>query len=545
MTDIYSLKDNNNNLIYPLSHEKAIKCSDGTMLDAKLEQISNSISNGSTGDSTTVEVTKDITVASEGNTTIPSTASQQEVLVEFTSGSGSNNVPTFTNLITDTTTLQKTGVTATTINADELEYSAIGQDKSGYFRFTVSNLTANHTYYCSIWAKSTTAFPISIISTKPGNTTTDYTRFSSINTYTSGTWYIGFDTGTKNSSDTYAFKKALLIDLTELYGQGNEPTKEEFDAALGDAWCLGTYNSSSSSPSADFIINSYKSDNSLLDTFNSSSDTNIIIIGGGYVNVSGNSIPQTITLKNVTYTEQQASGGSSVTTREFVGIKWACIGDSLTDSTINASNKYHKIIAEKTGITVQELAKGGTGYTAGYDSSNTFYDRIANIDADTDIVTLFGSVNDWKNNEHNSLCKQIGTVKDVYDNNKTVIENTFCANLNKTFDALFAKVPTAQVLVFGPMPYYGVNQTYFKNARQALIDICANRHITYVDMFDSTGFYRVMDNSEYATAYTTDFKGTNYDTQTSFGHPNNDAHLKIIAPIFLSELRKHLPGNLA
>lgn len=545
MTDIYSLKDNNNNLIYPLSHEKAIKCSDGTMLDAKLEQISNSISNGSTGDSTTVEVTKDITVAIEGNTTIPSTASQQEVLVEFTSGSGSsgsNNVPTFTNLITADTTLQKTGVTTTTVNANELEYSCVGQDKSGYFRFTVSNLTANHKYYCSLWAKSTTAFPISIISTRVGNTTTDYARFSSINTYTSGTWYIGFDTGTKNSSDTYAFKKPLLIDLTELYGEGNEPTKEEFEAVLGDAWCLGTYSPSSSPlPSADFIINSYKSDDSLLDTFNSNSDTNIIIIGGGYVNVSGNSIPQTITLKNVTYTEQQASGGSSVTTREFVGIKWACIGDSLTDSSINANTKYHKLIANKTGITVQELAKGGTGYTAGYANNDTFYDRIANIDADTDIVTLFGSVNDWKNNQHNSLCKQIGTASDTYDDSKTVIENTFCANLNKTFDALFTKVPTAQVIVFGAMPYYGVNQTYFGNARQALIDVCANRHITYVDMFDATGFYRIMNNADYAAAYTTDFKGTNYDSQTSFGHPNNAAHEKIIAPLFLAELRKHLP----
>ena len=278
-----------------------------------------------------------------------------------------------------------------------------------------------------------------------------------------------------------------------------------------------------------------------MDTFTSSSDTNIIILGGGYVNVSGDSIPQTITLKNVTYTEKQSGGGPSVTTKEFVGIKWACIGDSLTDSTINATKKYHKLIAEKTGITVQELAKGGTGYTAGYDSHNTFYDRIANIDVDTDIVTLFGSVNDWKNNQYNSLCKEIGTVKDVYDSNKTVIENTFCANLNKTFDALFAKVPTAQVIVFGAMPYYGVNYNYFEQVRKALIDVCADRHITYVDMFDTTGFYRIIDNANYATAYTTDFTGTNYDSQKSFGHPNNEAHKKIIAPLFLAELRKHLP----
>ena len=91
------------------------------------------------------------------------------------------------------------------------------------------------------------------------------------------------------------------------------------------------------------------------------------------------------------------------------------------------------------------------------------------------------------------------------------------------------------------MPYYGVNYTFFEQVRKALIDVCASRHITYVDMFDSTGFYRIMDNADYATAYTTDFAGTNYDSSTPFGHPNNEAHEKIIAPLFLAELRKHLP----
>lgn len=216
------------------------------------------------------------------------------------------------------------------------------------------------------------------------------------------------------------------------------------------------------------------------------------------------------------------------------------VGDSLSDSSINADTKYHKIIKEKTGITIQELAKGGTGYTAGYSTNDTYYDRILTLDTDCDIVTIFGSVNDWKNNQYNSLCKEIGTISDTYDDSKSVIENTFYANLNRTFDALVDRVPKAQIIVFGAMPYYGVNQTYFKNVRDALIAVCNDRHIPYNDMFDSTGFYRIMNNGIYAQAYTTDYSGTNYDTQTSFGHPNNLAHKKIIAPMFLTELRKHL-----
>lgn len=232
-----------------------------------------------------------------------------------------------------------------------------------------------------------------------------------------------------------------------------------------------------------------------------------------------------------------SSGGSSATI-DWSNIKWAVIGDSLTDSTINADKKYHQIIKEKTGIQVQELGKGGTGYTAGYNLNNAFIDRISSISSDTDIVTLFGSVNDWKNNAHNILCKEIGTANDIYDDSKTVIENTFCANLNKTFDKLNEVCPNAQVIVFGAIPYFGVNQERFKDVRDALKSVCETRHIPYVDMFDSTGFYKIMNVEEYATTYTTDFNGNNYNTQTSFGHPSNLAHKKIIAPKFFEELKK-------
>ena len=223
---------------------------------------------------------------------------------------------------------------------------------------------------------------------------------------------------------------------------------------------------------------------------------------------------------------------------DWSNIKWAVIGDSLSDSTVNANKKYHQIIKEKTGIQVQELAKGGTGYTAGYTSNERYIDKISAISPDTDIVTLFGSVNDWKNNPYNNLCKTVGNATDVYDDSKTVIENTFCANLNKTFDKLNEVCPNAQIIVFGSMPYFGVNQEFFEAVRNALKSVCEVRHIPHVEMFNSTGFYRIMNVAEYATTYTTDFFGNNYETQTTFGHPNNLAHEKIIAPKFFEELKK-------
>lgn len=173
---------------------------------------------------------------------------------------------------------------------------------------------------------------------------------------------------------------------------------------------------------------------------------------------------------------------------DWSGYKWACIGDSLTDTNSNAIRKYETIIAEKTGINVQMLGVGRSGYTAQADKDKAFVNLCALVEPDTDIVTIFGSVNDWKNYSHNSLCPVIGTADDQYDDTKTWKENTFCANVNKTFDVLFAQAPEAKIIVFGAMPYYGVTQYHFRDARNAVESVCEARGIPYIDMFDSTGF---------------------------------------------------------
>ena len=230
---------------------------------------------------------------------------------------------------------------------------------------------------------------------------------------------------------------------------------------------------------------------------------------------------------------------------DWSGRKWACVGDSLTDTGINATRKYETILAEKTGIRVQMLGVGSTGYTAGADSGKAFAARCAQVDRDTDVVTLFGSVNDWKNYAYNSLCPVIGTAADVYDETKTWKENTFCANVNRTFDILFDRAPTAKVIVFGAMPYYGVGQEHFQEAREAVESVCRARHIPYVDMYDSTGFSRILTSAEYAKAYTWEGENAAWtgpgDYPSAFGHPNNRAHAEIIAPVFYEALRRCLP----
>ncbi len=73
-------------------------------------------------------------------------------------------------------------------------------------------------------------------------------------------------------------------------------------------------------------------------------------------------------------------------------------GASSTSSGIKGDYKYSKVIADRTGLQVTYLSKGGCGFYKGggtvYGSGNIVSNRAANVPHDADIVTLWGSYND-------------------------------------------------------------------------------------------------------------------------------------------------------
>lgn len=93
------------------------------------------------------------------------------------------------------------------------------------------------------------------------------------------------------------------------------------------------------------------------------------------------------------------SGLSASCFPDWSQLKWYVMGDSLTDPAggVHTSKFYYEYVAEKTGIRVIVDGLGGTGYHAGVSTNRRFADRVANIPADVDIVTIFGSGNDVKN----------------------------------------------------------------------------------------------------------------------------------------------------
>lgn len=92
-------------------------------------------------------------------------------------------------------------------------------------------------------------------------------------------------------------------------------------------------------------------------------------------------------------------GSSEINT----SIKWACLGDSITDVRNNRPNNYpYWIKVNNPSMTVQNLGIAGALISFDRDNKlsdgsavNSLYTQAKSIAADTDIITIFGGVNDY------------------------------------------------------------------------------------------------------------------------------------------------------
>lgn len=208
------------------------------------------------------------------------------------------------------------------------------------------------------------------------------------------------------------------------------------------------------------------------------------------------------------------------------GKKWVAFGDSLTDATINATKKYYKYIEEKSGITVAVLGVGGTGYYKTADSGTAYYQRMANCPTDADIITIFGSVNDWLALSQGTI--QAGTASDTLEN------GTYAGYINKCIDVAIEKAPYAQIALVTPMDYHGLPSATLETIASTIKAVAVSRKIKYLDLYHESGF-RVND-ATYAAQYTTDYS----PTAETYGHPSNLAHEKLIATDFMELLKRML-----
>ena len=207
------------------------------------------------------------------------------------------------------------------------------------------------------------------------------------------------------------------------------------------------------------------------------------------------------------------------------GKKWVAFGDSLTDETINADKKYYRYIEKKTGITVVVMGAGGTGYYKGYDSGMAYGQRMANVPADADVITIFGSVNDWHTKSANVA---MGNATD------TMEAGTLAGYINECIDVAIEKAPYAQIALVTPMDYHGLPDDTLEGIANIIKAVAAYRKIKCLDLYHESGFR--VDNPTFAAVYTTDYS----TTAESYGHPNNLAHEQLIAPEFMELLKRML-----
>lgn len=263
-------------------------------------------------------------------------------------------------------------------------------------------------------------------------------------------------------------------------------------------------------------------------TENSDNITETIVIprDGAYLEINE------LMLNTVTKLEKAISIKSNL---PLSGKNWTAIGDSWTQIHADKNQSYVDYVGQITGVITTNAGAGGTGYvTGGPDNwNNQFFKR--SIDANANLVTVFGSFND------------------AYDSNfkfgkqGDTDTNTLWGALKATLDHIYSLNFDAQVGLIAPGPWGAINQhldatikmstlgshsdsevndmpiiDFAEKYVQTLQDFAKLNSLPFLDLYHYSGLRPW--NPTFINNY---YHGTN-DTDTT--HPNSEAMQKFIAP---------------
>ena len=239
-----------------------------------------------------------------------------------------------------------------------------------------------------------------------------------------------------------------------------------------------------------------------------------------------------------------ANGIAADAKTDWSKYKWAVIGDSLSDPRLDpVGGKYYDIIQRETGIQIYTNAVGGTGYWRNHEKGKAFYQRLRDLPSDVDVITVFGSVNDWRYYQNRKLNMQIGTPSD-----KLAVTNTMCAYMNEALDVIAARAPKAKLVLVSSLYYYGVGSKYHGNVHKALQSVAQARGIEFHDWlngqddakYDFHQISREKGSVEFAKKYTRD-----YNEKRSYGHPSGAYNAEWLAPAFRKLLKQAIDCRLS
>lgn len=185
----------------------------------------------------------------------------------------------------------------------------------------------------------------------------------------------------------------------------------------------------------------------------------------------------------------QGPPGSGATSK-WAGKVWNAIGDSLTEvEGTNTVKKYHAFIAEKIGCTVNNYGMGGTGWFTdrqAYDGWVAFHKRLNAVNANADLITVFGGTNDF--GQTGGYAVPLGTFGD------TDPATTFYGAVDFTIKKLVEKFPTKTIAIITPVPRSNgktANSTghTLEQYVDAIIKVAASYSVPTLDLFRHSGLY--------------------------------------------------------
>ena len=204
------------------------------------------------------------------------------------------------------------------------------------------------------------------------------------------------------------------------------------------------------------------------------------------------------------------------------GVKWCAFGDSLTSkstlsSQLTGEKNYVDYVSESLGLDVTNCGVGGTGYMK---TENRFVNRVNNIPEDTEILTVFGSFNDFEYIE-----SSLGEIEDAGT-------NTIYGCMKSFYDAVFERCPNVVAGIILPTKWGYLSPQEDPNAAQkcdmyisALVNVAKYYAIPVLDLYNFSNLRPW--NTDFANEYYMDDNG---DGTINTVHPLDPAHKKFIAP---------------
>ena len=347
---------------------------------------SNSGSGGSSGSSVTTETTFKSFSLKNGENKLDATVQDCIANISYTKGIAVSGDIHFTNLLANSDTfespsgysliwqaykctkeVQSSGTVKITGNAGDGSVGIFQYNQGSYYTSSgLSPQSEDHVFYVK-YKKSADGITYTLASS--------YYDASNVFHPVSGTGAI--IKLTPADGETVYVKDAIMIDLTDIYGAGNEPDKSTCDTTYGDLWSATNYGVSGEMNN-NFLIQSYDGTGSVIDSLDTSTDTSkttLELKNNGSVKITINDVePSNVTISNVKCLVTILSGGGSSTKRiDLSNVdRLLFLGDSYTEGMYYQKGKSWTCqLSEQLDYTCEGYGWGG--YT-----SETLAENIQN-----------------------------------------------------------------------------------------------------------------------------------------------------------------------